>query len=188
MSAVADIFCFPIIMALTRGQKEDIIEDLTKRIERQNIMIFIDFSGLKVQDMFELRKKLKSANSQFKVAKKTLFKIAFKNYDSDLSEMVTKLKGEIAVIFGFENVISPAKIAYQFAVANPNLKILGGYFEGKYREAQEIIILAQLPTRDELLTQLVRSILAPISNLLGVLEGNLKGLIFALSAIKKNKS
>jgi len=175
-------------MPLTKEQKKKIIEDLKEKIERQNMMIFIDFSGLKVQDMFELRKKLESANSQLKVAKKTLFNIALKNYAPDLSQIVAKLKRQVALIFGFEDVISIAKIAYQFSLKNPNLKILGGYFEGKYREAQKIIILAQLPPRDELLAQLVRSISAPISNLVSVLEGNLKGLIFALSAIKKNKS
>ena len=175
-------------MPLTKDQKKKIIEDLKQKLEQQKIMVFVDFTGLKVKDLFELRKKLKSANSQFKVAKKTLFKITLKDYDLDLSQIVTKLKGEIAVIFGFEEVISPAKIAHQFAVANPNLKILGGYFEGKYREAREIIILAQIPSRDELFAQLVRGISTPISNLVSILEGNLKGLIFTLSAIKKIKS
>ena len=185
MSAVADIF-FPIIMALTREQKKEIIEDLKKKLEKQKIIIFVDFTGLKVQDMFELRKKLESANSQLKVAKKTLFDIALENYAPDLSQTVAKLKRQLAIIFGFEDVISPAKIAYQFSLKNPNLRILGGYFEGKYREAKEIIILAQLPSRDKLLAQLVRSISAPISNLVNILEGNLRNLIYVLSQIKVN--
>lgn len=172
-------------MALTRQQKKKIIEDLKEKIAKQKIMIFVDFKGLKVSDLFELREKLREVNSQLKVAKKTLISLAFKSYDSELSQIVNKLRGQIAMIFGFEDIISPAKIAWQSSLKNPNLKILGGYFEKKYRQPAEIITLAQLPTREDLLRQLLRSFSAPISNLILILEGNLKGLIFALSKIKK---
>lgn len=174
-------------MAQTKEQKKKIIEDLKEKIKKQKIVIFVDFKGLKVSDLFELRKELRRVDSQLKVAKKTLISLAFGGYDPELSKIPIKLKRQVAVIFGFSEIISPAKTAWQFSLANPNLKILGGYFDKKYREAQEIITLAQLPSRDGLLTQLVRSISAPTSNLLLILEGNLKGLIFALSAIKNKK-
>lgn len=172
-------------MALTKSQKQKIIEDLKEKIEKQKITIFVNFTGLKVTDLFELRKKLKLANCQLKVAKKTLFNLVLKDYNTALFQEVAKLKGQMAVIFGFKEVILPAKIAYQFSLENPNLKILGGYFEEKFREPDEIITLAQLPTRDELLARLVRNISAPISNFVNILEGNLKGLILVLSKIKK---
>ncbi|MBZ9578516.1 50S ribosomal protein L10 [Patescibacteria group bacterium] len=172
-------------MALTKTQKEKIIEDLKEKIEKQKITIFVNFTGLKVTDLFELRKKLKLANCQLKVAKKTLLNLVLKDYNAALFREVAKLKGQMAVIFGFKETISPAKITYQFSLENPNLKILGGYFEERFRESGEIITLAQLPTRDELLARLVRDVSALISNFVNILEGNLKGLIFILSAIKK---
>jgi large subunit ribosomal protein L10 len=174
-------------MPLTHQQKQKIIEDLKEKIEKQKIMIFVNFAGLKVKDLFELRKKLKLTNAQLKVTKKTLFNIALNSYKSDLAQEVGKFTGQVATILGFTESILPAKIVYQFSFKNPNLKILGGYFEEKFREAQEIITLAQLPSRDELLAKFVTTIAASISNFVNVMEGSLKGLIFALSAIKNNK-
>lgn len=95
------------------------------------------------------------------------------------------MEGEIASVFGFKDEILPAKTAYQFSLENKNLRMLGGYFKGKFMGAEEIITLAQLPTKDELLGRLVGSISAPISNFARVLHANIKGLIYALSAIKK---
>lgn len=169
-------------MPLTKLQKQKIIEDLKEKIAKQKIMIFVDFAGLKVKDLSNLRKKLKVAGNELKVVKKTLLKIAFKQVGFEIE--VEKLKGEIALVFGYKDEISPAKIVYQFAEENPNLKILGGFFENKFKEAQEIVALAQLPTKEELLARLVGSIKAPISNFVNVLEANIKGLIYVLANAK----
>lgn len=171
-------------MALTKEQKQKILDDLKEKITKQKAMVFVDFTGLKVKDLFDLRRKLKSTDSQLKVAKKTLIKIAFKKRKFEEID-IKKLKGEIALVFGFKDEISPAKIIHQFTQTNPNLKILGGFLENKFHNTEEIITLAQLPTREELLERLTRSVSAPISNFVNVLEGNIKGLIYALSAIKK---
>jgi len=170
-------------MALTKAQKQKILEDLKDKIAKQKAMIFVDFTGLKVKDLSNLRKKLKAANSELKVAKKTLLGLVFKKAGLEIE--TKKMKGEIALIFGYNDGLSLAKMIYQFAEANPNLKILGGFFEKKFQEAEEIITLAQLPTREELLVKLVGTIFAPVSNLVNVLQGNIKGLIYALGAIKK---
>ena len=170
-------------MALTREQKQKIIEDLKEKIAKQKAMILVDFTGLKVKDLSNLRKKLKAADNELKIAKKTLLLLALK--EKKLEMAAEELKGEIAIVFGYKDELSPAKIVYQFSQENPNLKILGGFLENKFREAEEIIALAQLPSREELLAKLVGSISAPISNFVNVLQGNIKGLIYALTAIKK---
>lgn len=169
-------------MALTKEQKKKILEDLKEKIARQKAMIFVDFTGLKVKDLSNLRKKLKSADNELKVVKKTLLGSAFKERDFKID--IEKLKGEVAIIFGFKDGLSPAKTIYQFSQENPNLKILGGFFERKFREAEEIITLAQLPTREELLAKLAGTIFAPVSNLVKVLEGNIKGLLRVLTQVK----
>jgi len=169
-------------MALTKAQKQKILEDLKEKIAKQKAIIFIDFSGLKVKDLSGLRRKLKAADCQLKVAKKTLMGIAFKGAKIEVE--AKKLPGEVALVFGYKDPISPAKIVYQFAAMNPSLKILGGFFENKFRELEEIITLAQLPTREELLVRLVGSIQAPVSNFVRILEANIKGLITVLAKAK----
>lgn len=169
-------------MPLTKEQKQKIVEDLKEKIVRQKAMIFVDFTGLKVKDLSNLRKKLRAINSELKVAKKTLLGLVLKKAGLEIE--AKKIKGEIALIFGYNDGLSLAKMIYQFAEANPNLKILGGFFEKKFQEAEEIITLAQLPTREELLAKLVGTISAPVSNLVRVLQGNIKGLIYILTKVK----
>ena len=171
-------------MAKTKEQKKKIIEDLEEKINRQKTMILVDFTGLKVKDFFDLRKRLKSANSQMKVIKKTLLNLVLKDFNSDFSQKLETFKNQIAIVFGFGDEISPAKILHQFSLENPNLKILAGYFDKKFREKEEMITLAQLPSKEELLAKLVGSISAPISNFVNVLEINIKGLINVLAKAK----
>ncbi len=180
MSAQAGILFF---MALTKAQKEKILDDLRDKIAKQKAMILIGITGLKVKDISDLRKKLKATEGNLKVAKKTLIEKAFK--ESNLEFDRGEYKEELALAFGFKDEITPAKTVYQFGLANEKMKILGGFLEGKFKEAQEFVDLAQLPSREELLAKLVGSISAPISNLVYSLQYNLKGLIYILTLIKK---
>lgn len=172
-------------MALTKVQKQKIIEELKEKVAKQKVIIFVNFSGLKVKDLFNLRKKLKMAGNELKVAKKTLMGIVFKKAKIEIEPK--KLAGELALVFGYKDEISPAKILWQFTELNPNLKILGGFFGNKFRGAEEIIALAKLPLKEELLAGLVGSLSAPITNFLNVLQGNLRKLIHIISQLKVNQ-
>ena len=170
-------------MALTREQKEKSLKALKEKIARQKAMFFVDFSGLKVKDMSILRKKIKTAGAEFKAAKKTLINIAFKEAKIDIE--TKKMPGELALVLAYQDEISPAKLIWQFSIENQNLKILGGFFENKLVGAQQIIALAQLPSKEELLARLVGSFRAPVAKFVYALNYNIKGLIFILANIKK---
>ena len=169
-------------MPLNKAQKKKIIDDLKEKVEKQKILFFVDLKGLKVKDLSNLKKRLKKVDSQLKVSKKTLLDLALKEKKIGLD--VKKLEGEVAVIFGFKDEILPAKTAYQFSLENKNLKIIGGYFAGKFVETEEMIAFSQLPTKNELLARLVGSVSAPISNFVQVLNANIKGLLQVLTQIK----
>jgi len=169
-------------MPLTREQKEKIVKELKENIEKQKAIVFVAIEGLKAKEIYNLRKRLKQVNCLLTVAKKTLINIAFKA--KNLKINTEKLEGEVALIFGFKDEISPAKISYQFSLENKNLKILGGFFENKFKEIDEIITLAMIPSRKELLARFVGSISAPISNFVYTLQANIKGLIYIFKQIK----
>jgi len=175
----------PTNMPLTKAQKQKILDELKEKIAKQKVMIFADFTGLKVKDLSNLRKKIKAADGEIKVAKKTLLGLAAKS--AGLEFEAKKIKGEIALVFGYKDEISLAKIIYQFASANPNLKILGGFLENQFREAQDFITLAQLPTKEELLARLARGVSAPISNFINVLQAPLEACIFIIRSLGENK-
>ena len=173
-------------MALTRGQKQNIVEDLKEKIDKQKSIVFVDFSGINSKEIFELRGKLKKAGCLLKVAKKTLLKIAFGKYKIPFwKKMKENIPGQMALIFGFEEENESPKITYEFSKENKNLKILGGFFEDNFKGTEEVITLAKLPSRQELLGKLVGTISTPISNFANVLRGNLINLVFVLKEIKK---
>ena len=168
---------------LSKDQKTKILENLKEKVAKQKAIVFVDFTGLKVKDISRLRKELKKNQNEMQVAKKTLLNLALK--DKNLEIAKDKLTGEVALVFGFNDEISPAKTVYQFSKTNPALKILGGFLENKFKEIEEIVALAQLPGREELLARLVGSVASPMTGFVRVLQGNIKGLIQILSQIKK---
>jgi large subunit ribosomal protein L10 len=171
-------------MAISKEKKEKILEELREKIAQQKAMVFVGIAGLKVKDISELREKIRAAGGDLKVAKKTLIEIVLKenNFNFDKSQQ----KEEAALLFSFKDEVAPVKVAYKFKQENDNLKILGGFISGKndFEESEKIITLAQLPSRDELLAKMVGSISAPVSGLIGVLQGNIKGLIQVLAKAK----
>ena len=177
---------FSLTMAKTKEQKTKILENLKETVAKAKAMIFVDYKGLKVKDLFELRNRLKEKRGGLLVAKKTLMGLALKEKKIKLN--LKQIKGQIALVFGFEDELSPAKAVYQFATTNENLKILGGFIEsqkGEFLGSEEIITLGQISGREELLGKLIGSISAPASSFVNVLQTNIKGLIFALRAIKQ---
>jgi len=172
-------------MPQTKQQKQEIIDDLGEKMKGQKVMVFFDFTGLKVKDFSNLRKKIKAAGDSLKVAKKTLFSLALKKEGIEVD--FKKMAGEIALVFGYKDEVAPAKAVWQFSQENKNVKILGGFLENKFFEKDKMIELAKLPGKEELLARLVGTISAPISNFVCVLQGNIKGLIVVLNAISKTK-
>jgi large subunit ribosomal protein L10 len=158
-------------MPQTKQQKKEILEELDKKIEKQKTVIFFDFTGLKVKDFSSLRKSFKTVGDELKVVKKTLMDLAFKK--AKLQVEPKKMSGEIALVFGYQDELSPAKMLYQFGKSNKNLKILGGFFEGKFREAEEIIALAQLPSKEELIANLFFTVKSPLFAINNLLQRNL---------------
>ena len=168
-------------MAKTKEQKQKILEELKEKTEKQKSIVFVDFSGLPVKDITELRKKMREKDCEFKVAKKTLIQWAFKKNNPEIGEKIRALQGEIALGFGYADEISPFKILGDFCKTQKNLKILGGLLDNEFLDAEQAVALSILPAKEEILARIVGSISAPISNFVNVLQGNIKGLIYVLA-------
>ena len=173
-------------MALTKDKKKKIIEKIEKSIDKQKIMLFVGIAGLKTKDLFDLKKRLKEKSNVLSVVKKTLFRIASKN--KGISIDPKKLEGEMAIVFGNEDEVSSANIINKFAKENENLKVLGGLFEKELIDKEKVVALGQIPSKTELLANVVGSINAPVSNFVNFLSCNIKNLIYVLNAINKSKS
>ncbi|MFA5087069.1 MAG: 50S ribosomal protein L10 [Candidatus Paceibacterota bacterium] len=173
-------------MPLTKQKKESVVKDIEEKLAKQKSIVFMDFKGINVKDLTEVRNKLKSEGSEMKIAKKSLLGIALKNQKIEAD--VSKLEGEIALVFGYEDEVAPSKIIYQFTKTNKKARLVGGLVGENFYGPTEIIKFAQLPGREQLLAMLVGTINAPISGFVSALHGNLRNLVCALSAIEKKKS
>jgi len=176
-------------MPLAKEQKKKIVEEVKENLEKQKAIVFVNFAGLKFSDLVNLRKKLKEIGAKFVVVKKTLAQIAFKEKNLDFPK--DKLGNEIALIFGFEDEIAPVKTAYQFSQERDKLKLVGGYISDgnncEFITADDIIALAQLPSKQELFAKLVGTLSAPISGFVTVQRQIIKGLMYALGAIAEKQ-
>jgi large subunit ribosomal protein L10 len=169
-------------MAVSKQKKQEIVKELAEKLGRQKAVVFADFTGLKVKDLADLKSKLRKQDAEFKVAKKTLMKVAFK--EKGIAVDPESLAGEIALVMGYNDETAPAKMVYEFSKTNQNIKILGGLLENKLLAADQVLNLAKLPSKPELLAKLVGSISSPSRNFVGVLQGNIRGLVTVLSKIK----
>ncbi len=158
-------------MALTKEKKQKSIKDLKEIISNQKSIIFADFSKVNSKDLFSLRKKLKEAGCLLKIGKKTLIRIAFGQSNiSFWNKIKSSVHGQLALVLGIEDELSPARISNEFSRTNVNFKILGGIFEKRFIDRDRVLVLAAIPTRNELLSRLVGSLSSPITSFVRVLD------------------
>ncbi len=158
-------------MALTKEQKTKQINDIKNKVSNQKSMIFVDFSKVPSKDMFNLRKNLKEAGCNLKIAKKTLVRIAFGQSNiSFWNKIKSAVPGQLALVLGVEDEIAPARIANTFAKTHENFKILGGIFENRFIARERVLELAAIPPRNELLGRLVGSLASSMTSFVRVLD------------------
>lgn len=169
-------------MAITKQKKEEVVGELAEAFKNAHLSIFADFQGTNVETLNDLRSKIRKTDGSVKVAKKTLFKRALES--AGLTGIDPReLKGEVAVVFGMQDVVSTSKAIYEVSKTMETLKILGGFMDGVVLSVGDITQLASVPSRQELLTRLVGSINTPRVGFVRVMFGNVRGLVCALNAI-----
>jgi large subunit ribosomal protein L10 len=174
-------------MPKSKIQKAEILRDLDEKIKKSKSIVFASFDALEVKDNEELRNNLKNEKGEYYVSKKTLLDLAFKNNKvNDLD--IKNLPGKIAVVFAYEDEVSPAKVVLNFKKKHEGrIEFLGGYLDGKVINKEDMERIATLPGKQELYAKVVGSLNAPVSGFVNVLSGNLRGLVTVLKAISNNK-
>ena len=171
-------------MAKTKQQKQEILNGLKEKIQKQKSVVFMDFTSVNVKDLTEVRRQMKENDCEFKVAKKTLIQKAFQGFNQEIGDAVRNMSGEIAVGFGYSDQISPFKVSGDFSGKNENFKVLGGLIGDDFFSRDQAMALSKLPSRNEMLANVVGSISAPMSGFVNALGGNIRNLIYILNAIK----
>lgn len=174
-------------MAKTRKQKEATLSELTEQLARAKSVVFADVRGLNVADTTAFRRKARKEQVGVTVAKKTLMRLALKDAGFDGIDP-NALEGSMAMVIGFEDEVAPAKLVAEFGKDHEALKIVAGVLERKLVDAGSVKALAKLPSKPELIAKAIGSIRAPLSGMVNVLSGNLRGLVNVMNAIKDQKA
>src|SRR5699024_8960291 len=146
-------------MSNVMESKQQLVDDIASQLKDSVSTIVVNYRGLTVSEMTELRKNLRDAGGEFKVYKNTMTgRAAEKAERTELNEFFT---GPNAIAFSNEDVIAPAKILYNFAKEHEALEIKAGVLEGRFTPAEDVNAIASLPSKDGLVSML-RSVLQEI--------------------------
>lgn len=161
-------------MPQNKENKKDIVKKLKEIFKDSKSLVFVNFHGLKVSQSLELRRNLRKMGLNYLVAKKTLIGKALEG--APFKGEAPSLNGEVAISYG-KDLIAPAREVYEFQKKNKeNISILGGIFDGEYKNQEEMISIASIPTVQVLYGQFVNLINSPI-----------QGFAMVLSEIAKQK-
>jgi len=170
---------------LNISQKKEVVERLAQAFKESEISILVDYKGLNVLKMTELRAQLRKEGIQIEVVKNSLMERASEGTDAAL--MKDFFKGPNALILSKKDPVAPAKILINFAKDNDKLEIKAGALSGKLLNPEEIKQLAKLPSREELLGKLVYTLNAVPTSFVNVLSGVPRAFVNVLNAIKDQK-
>jgi len=157
------------------NQKKAEVTELAKKIKEANLVLLVDYRGISVEDVTNLRTSVRNTKAEYKVIKNNITRRALA--EAGIEGLEDKLTGPTAVIMTSEDYLATTKAIYSFSKENEFYKIKGGVVEGKVMTAEEIITLAKLPSKDTLLSMLA-----------GALLGNISKFAVALDQVRAKKA
>lgn len=148
--------------------KQPIVDEIKGYVKDAKAIVAVDYRGLTVEQDTKLRKQLREANVVYKVYKNTMLKRAFEG--TEYEALSKHLEGPTAVAFGLEDATAPARIINEVAKTAPKLEFKAGVVDGVYYDETGIQIIATIPSREVLISKLLGSLQAPITNFARVLK------------------
>ncbi len=155
-------------------QKKQVVNEIREKLAKAQSVVLVDYRGLTVENVNELRNRYRAAGVECKVYKNTLMRFAFN--ELGINGLDEHLNGPSAIAISYDDIVAGAKITNEFAKTNDKLKIKAGYAEGKILDVNAVKALAEIPSRDVLLGQLA-----------GVLQANIKNLAYMLSQVSEKQ-
>ena len=171
---------------MNREQKAAAVSELSEGLAHATNAFVLEFKGITVPQVTELRKQVRETNSKYVVVKNTLALIAVK--DSPLKTLEKQFSGMTAVAYNTTDAVALAKALTKFAKDVPTVQFKGAMLNGQIVPASEIQNIASLPSREELVAKLLFILQSPIRGLVTVLNANIRNLAVVLDQIAKQQS
>jgi large subunit ribosomal protein L10 len=172
---------------MDRAEKETFLAELRERVDRAPVMYLTDFTGLSVKAMTRLRRTLKGSGAEYVVVKNRLAQRVFADVEG-LPDIASRLEGPTGLVFGYDDAVATAKILNDFAREHEQRPVFkAGILDNELLEAQQITKLANLPSREQLLSELAGVLQAPLAALAGALEGKIQEMAGLLDALRMER-
>ena len=169
-------------MAITKSKKESLVADLTSLLSDAKMTVYAQYNGLSVADIQELRALARTAGVKIKIVKNRLVRVAMGEVAIYKDTDTTGLTGQLLYAVSTEDEVAPASVLDKFAKTHDFLKIQGGFSnEGRNLSDAEVKALASLPSKEQLIAQVVAQLLSPVNDSISGLSGNLHGLLDAIA-------
>jgi large subunit ribosomal protein L10 len=170
-------------MALTKDKKKEVIDEVADLLKSSKMTVVAKYKGTTVKALQELRRSANGSGTKVKVVKNRLVLKALKGNDALKDVDASQLQGMLLYAFNSEDEVAPAQSLNAFAKTNPNLEFVGAISaEGKFLSADEVKNLAGLPSRDDLIAQVVATLASPLNDVVSGLSGNLHALLDGIEA------
>jgi len=170
-------------MALTKDKKNQIVAEVADLLSSSKMTVVAKYQGTTVKALQGLRRDARNNGTRVKVVKNRLVIQALKATDSLKDVDVNPLEGMLLYAFNSEDEVAPAQALADFAKSNPSLEFVGAISaEGKFLEANDVKALATLPSKENLIAQVVATLLSPVNDVTGALSGNLHALLDGVEA------
>lgn len=165
-------------MALTKQQKQSVVDEVTSLLNSSKLTVCTNYQGTGVKALQELRRSAKENGTTVRVIKNRLVIKAIKSNDKLKNIDTNELKGQILYAFNSDDGVAPAQVLANFAKQNPSLQFVGAItHEGKFLNADEVKSLASLPGKNDLLAQIIATLISPLNDTTNALSGNLHSLL-----------
>ena len=170
---------------MNRQEKTAAVTEMAETVAKAPHAFLIDYKGIKVPEVTELRRQVRGAGSEYVVVKNTLALRAIK--DAPLAQLSDHFQGMTAVAYSQTDVVSLAKVLHTFGKTNPNVKVKAAILDGKPVPAESLEALANMPSKAELIAKLLGLMQSPMRRLVTVLSGPQRNLAMTLAAVAKSK-
>ncbi len=170
-------------MAISKDKKNELVADLTELLSNAKTTVYAKYQGLTVAELQELRKAAREAGVKIKVVKNRLVRVAMNQIAVYKDTDTTGLTGQLLYAISSDDEVAPAKILAEFAKTHKALDLVGGFSDlGKTLSNDEVKSLAAMPSKNELIAQVVAQLLSPVTDSISGLSGGLSGIVSGLEA------
>lgn len=170
-------------MAISRQKKESQIADISELFASSKMSVFASYQGLTVAEAQELRRNAREAGVKIKVVKNRLVRVAISKIDSLKDIDSSALTGQMLYAFSDQDEVAPAQAIAEFAKKHPALQLKGAISsEGNLLSEDEVKALSALPSKNELIAQVLATLTSPVNDVISGLSGNLHGLLDGIEA------